>query len=142
MILVSSDGQDWQQVEVEAGFESLLGISHGQGLFVAAGDAGLVMTSPDGLTWTILRIGEDAPFWLDVVFCQDRFALSGTPGKVAYSNDGTIWEVQNTATDHFLYGITCSPEGDVAVGDFGTILQSPSSGTGAGKNVYSSDIAC
>jgi hypothetical protein len=105
----------------------LQSVTFGQGLFVAVGDFGLVMTSPDASTWTVLQVGEEPPFWLDAVFCQERFAITGTPGKVAYSRDGVQWRVQNTATDHFLYGITCSPRGDVVVGDFGTILQSPPS---------------
>ena len=126
-VLVSSNGQDWQQIEVTAGTESLQSVTFGQGLFVAVGDFGLVMTSPDASVWTVLQVGEEPPFWLDAVFCQDRFAITGTPGKVAYSQDGVQWRVQNTATDHFLYGITCSPRGDVVVGDFGTILQSPPS---------------
>ena len=47
-------------------------VTFGQGLFVAVGDFGLVMTSPDASVWTVLQVGEEPPFWLDAVFCRER----------------------------------------------------------------------
>ena len=62
----------------------------GSGLWVAAGDSGLLATSPDGTTWTqqtssfgttIRAVAHDGTQWVAV----------GLSGKLATSPDGVTW---------------------------------------------------
>jgi hypothetical protein len=52
-IVRSADATNWITVKAdEAGVSRFRGVSYAKGLFIAAGDGGLLYTSPDGLSWT------------------------------------------------------------------------------------------
>lgn len=76
--------------------DTLNGVAHGNGIWIAVGENGRILRSTDGLTWTI----EDpaASFtgtFYDVAFGEDEYgdplfvAVGDT--EVQYSDDGTTW---------------------------------------------------
>ena len=75
-------------------------VTYGNGLFVAVGSGGAVMTSPDGLRWT-RRTAAAANSWQGVAWDGQKFVAVSSNGtnRVMYSSDGFTWE--NGAVDGF-----------------------------------------
>src|SRR6266511_839974 len=83
---------------------SLSAVAYGNGMFVAVGDAGTVVTSPDGVTWTPQNSVSNA--WLlgiDVSYGNGTFVAVGNScstedpvcdGVIVMSIDGTNWTAQ------------------------------------------------
>ena len=72
------------------------GIAHGDGIFVAVGGSGTVMTSPDGITWTRRTLAADIPMRTqdlqDVTWGAGRFVAVGINSLLIHSADGITWE--------------------------------------------------
>jgi hypothetical protein len=118
--------------------EILHGITYGNGLFVAVGRGGIVLTSPDGKTWTKRTTGTTDLF--GVTYGNGLFVVVGSAGIFLTSPDGNTWtertfdnlilsKVEDTQS---LYGVTYGNGLFVAVGgsgklpsDDGIILTSP-----------------
>lgn len=64
-------------------------ITHGNGLFVAAG-TGVVYTSPDGITWTNAGIGSTATFSASG-YGAGKFVIAGSGYALFTSSDGINW---------------------------------------------------
>ena len=77
-------------VRASAADNNWLGVTYGNGLFVAVADSGTgnrVMTSPDGITWTIRASAADNG-WFGVTYGNGLFvavATSGTGNRVMTS---------------------------------------------------------
>ena len=75
------------------------GITWGNGLFVAVGDNGLIVTSPDGFSWTAV---ENSTFdnlrISNVVFGNGMFVAVGDNGKISFSPDGFNWTAVTNST--------------------------------------------
>jgi len=105
----------------------LNGVTYGNSLFVAVGDAGAVYTSEDAVTWTARASGTASNLY-GVAWVSARFVAVGADGTVITSIDGTDWSAANNANTRTLYGITDYGDSAVAVGAGGTILASSSGG--------------
>ncbi len=143
-ILTSPDGITWTQQRItrttanavttpirktSPGNPPLRGVTYGNGIFVAVGDAGTILTSPDGITWTPRNSGTSY-FLSGVTYGEGSFVAVGnigppsTWGTILTSPDGVTWISRNSGTTAFLRGVTYGNSTYVAVGDHGTIIQS------------------
>lgn len=82
-------------------------VTYGNGLYVAVGSAGAVMTSPTGITWTLRTAPTND--WSSVTYGGGVFvavATSGTNNRAMTSPDGITWTLRTTPADNFWYGVT------------------------------------
>lgn len=80
----------WRMVSPSLPIDRLNAVAHGNGKFVAVGDAGLVMTSSDGVDWAESRV-ESPVRWRAVLFAEGRFIIAGDSGRISWSDDGEVW---------------------------------------------------
>ncbi|MEO0814881.1 MAG: hypothetical protein AAFY60_18610, partial [Myxococcota bacterium] len=87
----SSDGFNYTAVQV-AGFNArdFHGVTFHDGLFVLAGEAGVVLTSPDGVTWTE-RDSDTTERLESVRYLNDAFYAVGGASTITRSFDGISW---------------------------------------------------
>jgi hypothetical protein len=76
---------------------ALWGATYGNGLFVAVGDHGTIITSPDGTQWTP-RNSTTTQWLLSVSYGGGTFVAVGNTGSVLTSPDGLNWATANPAT--------------------------------------------
>ncbi|MFY7838730.1 MAG: T9SS type A sorting domain-containing protein [Lacibacter sp.] len=97
-VYTSADGNNWSRVtdaSVPTGtFNSL---SFGTGLFVAAGNNGLLFTSTNGINWTT-RTSGTANHLYDVQFLNSSFYAVGNNATLLTSSNGTSWSVVTMGT--------------------------------------------
>jgi hypothetical protein len=94
------------------------------GLFVAVGWNGAILTSPDGVSWTRRTSGTSDTLW-DVAYGNGTFVVVGRNGTILTSPDGVSWTAQTSPTSNDLYAVTYGNGLFVAVGWNGAILTSP-----------------
>jgi hypothetical protein len=139
-IATSPDGITWisRQVSTESSFGlHLNGVTYGNGLFVATGLFGAILTSPDGVVWTqTLQITYGLS---DVAYGNGVYVAVGGLGAIFTSPDGITWTQRATPDgitwsgpgvgNRWLRGVTYGSGSFVAVGDFGILLTSPDGAT-------------
>lgn len=132
-VSTSTDGITWTSRPSEID-EPLRGVTYGNGMFVAVGNAGGIYTSDDGMTWrissppghaaltavtagngTFVAVGFTAP-------SGPGFGL--TPGVILTSPDGITWTFRDNAGIYLLAGVAYGNGTFMAVG---------------GNNIYQSD---
>jgi len=97
-LLTSTDGVNWQRVQVGYETDRLTGIAYGNGKYVivctASDYVAHIYTSSDGLSWTeTAAIGSH---WLyGVAFGDGKFVAVGQSGKILVSPDGVVWQTIN-----------------------------------------------
>src|SRR5687767_8941264 len=69
----------------------LNGVAYGNGLYVAVGENGAVVTSSDGTNWVHRSLGTAMPELLCVTHGGGRFVAGGREGVLRSSTDGTNW---------------------------------------------------
>ena len=105
----------------------LFGITYGQGLFVAVGDSGAILSSSDGVTWTNQSVATSNAFH-GVTYGNGTFVAVGKLGLILTSPDGVIWTSRASGTDHYLKGVAYGNGVYVAVGSGGGTILSSSNG--------------
>jgi len=80
-------------------------VAYGNGVFVAVGDAGTIITSPDGWTWSLQTSGIHYDLsnvsYLNGLF----FAVTGS-NKILTSSDGVKWSVRAVGQTTWLSAVT------------------------------------
>ena len=104
--------------------ESLYDVTYGDGLFVAAGGGGSILTSLDGVSWRPQASGISTDLH-GVAYGEGLFVAVGLDGTILTSPDGVSWRPQASGTSTDLYGVAYGGGLFVAVGGRGTILTSP-----------------
>ena len=104
---------------------AILGSGYGNGMFVAVGDMGTILTSSNASTWVRRTSGASLVF-RSVAYGNGIFVVVGTgPGSTLTSNDGGVtWVSRDVGTSNALYGVTFGNGVFVAVGNAGAILTS------------------
>lgn len=121
IILTSSDGTTWS-TNSSGPAANIYGLVYGNGLFVAAGDKGIITLPPDAAGWT-RRSSGITNYLKGVIHDGSRFVAVG--GKsVLTSADGATWNSQSITGEYYLDGIACGENAAhqkfyVAVGDTG-----------------------
>ncbi len=114
----------WQWRNPLAQGNNLSGITYGNGIFVAVGYSGTILTSPDGVTWTPKTSGTDYGLQ-GVAYGNSTFVAVGEFGTIITSPDGATWIARPSGSSSSLRGIAFGAGLFVAVGEKATILISP-----------------
>lgn len=104
--------------------QNLLGVGYGNGLFVAVGANGTILTSADGATWTSRPSGTAEALY-DAAYANGTYVVVGQSGTILTSSDGTTWTQRTTNTLAMISGVAYGNGRFVAVADSGGILTSP-----------------
>jgi hypothetical protein len=75
-------------------FNGLNGVTHGNGLFVAVGEGGTILTSRDGVSWTQRTSGDN--LLLGVTYGNGLFVAVGGGGAILTSRDGVSWTARTS----------------------------------------------
>jgi hypothetical protein len=102
---------------------SLNAIAYGNGLYVAVGAAGTVLTSADATNWT-RRISGTFEQLNSITFGNNQFVAVGAFGAIVTSADGILWAPQYGGTFFSLNGVTFGNGMYVVVGENNTIITS------------------
>ncbi|MHB1042486.1 MAG: S-layer homology domain-containing protein [Eubacteriales bacterium] len=108
---------------------TLKGAAYGNGLYVAVGDSGTILTSPDGTNWTNRTF--DTTYNLNgVAYGKGIFVAVGASGTAFTSPDGIRWSCNSDASNILdlgaeIYGVAYGKGFFVAVCSDGKILTSP-----------------
>jgi len=83
------------------------GIAFGNGLFVAVGDNGLIITSPDGINWT-QRTSPLNSHFTNIIFGNNIFVISvnDSVNNIMTSPDGINWTVRQILPNAFVNAMT------------------------------------
>ena len=128
-IIKSSDNILWTS-ETSGSSYSLNGVTYGNGLYVAVGDSGTILTSPaatgsllDGSIWTSRpSYGSSLN---GVTYGNGLFVAVGQSGEIFTSPDGISWTQRNSGTSYHFYGVTYGNGLFVTVGYSGIVYTSP-----------------
>jgi len=87
-------GSTWTRRE-SGTWRPLFGVTYGNGLFVAVGDVGILITSPDGVNWTRRDPAGTANTLFGVTYGNGIFVVVGGGGIILISSDGVSWREAN-----------------------------------------------
>jgi hypothetical protein len=105
---------DW--VETESGTNANLNaVVYGDGLFVAVGDSGTVVTSEDGVTWEKQETGIAAQL-VDIAYGNKMYVAVSKEGESIVSNNGKSWELGGYATTKWIESIAYGNDNFISVG--------------------------
>jgi hypothetical protein len=116
----SSDGREWELHELPTVWP-LHSVAWGDGVFVAVGDEGTLLTSADGWVWEEQWSTTTADLER-IAWAGNRFIAVGGGGTILSSADSVNWGPDLSASTAHLYGVAGGEEVAVAVGEGGTIL--------------------
>ena len=103
-----------------------LGVSVGNGTFIAVGENGLVATSPNGTNWNN-RASDTAANLNRVAFTGDFFTAVGEGGVALTStNNGVSWLPEDTGATNDLFHAASGDHSRVVIGDNEVRLQNAS----------------
>jgi hypothetical protein len=106
------------------GSMTLRGLAYGNGLFVATGENGTILTSSDGVNWAS-RTSGTSNFLQAVTFGNNIFVAVGSNGTVLTSPNGITWTSRTGGTSNVLYAVIFGNNTFVAVSLNGNIFTSP-----------------
>jgi hypothetical protein len=91
----------WNLCNTNAAY-NLTGIMYGNGLYVATGTSGTLLTSRDAITWATNDIGTS--LWLfDVAYGNNTFVTTGQSGTIYSSPDGITWTARSSGITADFY---------------------------------------
>jgi len=116
----------WSWLYLRPQGSSFNAVTYGDGLFVAVGDWGAIVTSGDAYHWTNQSYGT-FPNLLGVGYSAGTYAAVGVGGVILTSSNCINWTQRSSPTTNTLRGIAGNPvyhanNQFLAVGDRGTIV--------------------
>jgi hypothetical protein len=99
-------------------------VTYGNGLYVAVGDAGTILTSLDGTSWTY-RTFADGPGLKSVIYGNHQYLTVGNSGTALSSPDGIAWTSHVIDSGASFHDVIYADSQYLAVGDFGAVFTSP-----------------
>ncbi|MFI5296392.1 MAG: WD40/YVTN/BNR-like repeat-containing protein [Thermodesulfovibrionales bacterium] len=94
----------WHVRNYSSNGNALNSVTYGNGLFVAVGYAGTIITSPDGVNWTSRSSGTSADL-NDVTNGNGMFVAVGLDGTILSSRDGLNWTTGSSGTSATLTSV-------------------------------------
>jgi hypothetical protein len=101
----------------------LYGVAAGNGLYLAAGAKGAILTSSDALHWTN-QISTVTNTLLGATFGAGQFVVVGDADTLLTSPDGMAWTQRFSSTNRALRAAAYGNGQFIAVGDEGTVVRS------------------
>ncbi len=101
----------------------MIGVTYGNGMYVAVGTNGTVLTSSDGLNWMTRTVGTAIQL-NGVAYSNGTYVAVGQSGKILTSSDGVSWIIRDSGTTNELRTVNYINGSYFAVGANGTILTS------------------
>lgn len=99
---VASEDIEWSWVNPYPQGNHLNAIAYGNGLFVAVGSDGVIITSSNGENWELQDSGT-SQILFNVAWCGNQFVSVGNKGTILTSPDGITWTKQNSGTSYSTY---------------------------------------
>ena len=87
---------------------TLRAVTYGNGLYVAVGDSGAIVTSGDGYNWTNQSYGT-FPFLCGVGYANGVFAAVGMGGAIVTSSNGVVWTQRASPITNNLWAVAGNP---------------------------------
>ena len=100
-IMSSSDGINWTERVNDS--NNYVRCCYNESVFVATGEAGIIVTSPDGVTWTSRTSGTTTDLW-GVCGTTSLFVITGDSGLILISADAITWESKSSGVTSHLRG--------------------------------------
>jgi len=82
-------------------------IAYGDGIFVAVGYSGTIITSNNGVRWTSRNSGTDHRLQ-SIAYGNRTFVAVGRNGLIVTSKHGHAWRLRNSGTSSHLWSVTCT----------------------------------
>jgi hypothetical protein len=102
----------------------IVGLTFGQGKFVAVGYEGTILTSTNGRKWSGANAGVAQNHNLNAVCYGNGLFVAAGYQTILISTNGNDWEDRSSGIDTFLFSVAYGNGAFVAVGIAGTILRS------------------
>lgn len=119
----TSDGINWQQLEMRRAVPDFSAVAKGAGGYVAVGSAGVIWRSADGYSWQQVASPTTASL-VALAARPGRWVAVGSGGVIVSSPDGIQWTLENSGTVKALRDIAWNGQRFAASGEGGTILTS------------------
>jgi photosystem II stability/assembly factor-like uncharacterized protein len=119
---MSTNGTSWSVAPLDSSV-NLWSVGFGNGLFVAVGDNGTILTADDEGEWTASDSGTTNTLE-GVAYGNGVYVVTGINGAILNSPDADTWSVANSHVNDDLCGATFANGVFVVVGANGTILTS------------------
>ncbi|WP_240036784.1 S-layer homology domain-containing protein [Paenibacillus amylolyticus] len=103
--------------------QNMIGVTYGNGMYVAVGTSGTVLTSSDGVNW-MTRTAGTATQLNGVAYSNGTYVAVGQGGRILTSSDGMSWIIRDSGTTNDLRTVNYINGAYMAVGANGTILTS------------------
>jgi hypothetical protein len=118
----SNPAESWQTAGYSSGERSLNAVTYGNGMFVAVGNSGIIVTSPDGINWT-QQANTSETSLLAVAYGNGSYVAVGGASLILTSSDAVTWETQESSVflGETLTGIAYGNGTFVVVGDYSTL---------------------
>ena len=124
-LFILSNIPPWTTRTSGFGTNTILGVTYGDGLYVAVGSSGTLTTSPDGTTWTTRTSGFGTTNIRGVTYGDGLYVAVGSSGTLTTSPDGTTWTTRTSGFGtNTILGVTYGDGLYVAVGEAGKLTTS------------------
>ena len=137
-VIVSSDGESWNEIVLRDGQPALFTVTHDGNQFFVAGADGAAFASFDGFNWTQLQTPVTGVSYLSAAWNGSKLVLAGgsdspseRPIGIASTDGGVSWEIFNIDGTYESRGMAFGNGRFVSVGQ-----TAPVSGEGA---IYTAD---
>ena len=97
------EGISWRE-QISNTTNQLLGIAFGNGLWVAVGVKGTILTSSDGISWTKLT-NPTTHNLTEIAYANGIWVIVGYSGSILTSKDGISWTRQTSHTGEYLSSV-------------------------------------
>jgi len=117
--------------------KSLMDVTYGQGIYVAVGEAGTILTSHDGLDWEEQDSGENFENFNSIGYFNGKFMATNSSCSVFVSSNGTVWDKIAIDDNSFTCYISKVVYGDRDGHGSGTLVAVSAAGGGMiNKHIY------
>jgi hypothetical protein len=102
-VVTSPNGLAWT-LRSSGTANNLNRVAFGNGVYVAVGNGGTIISSADGASWDV-QLSETTADLNSVRFLNGQFVAVGAAGTLLVSTDGSIWSASSVGTTAALYDV-------------------------------------
>ena len=119
LMMVSTGSADpldkWYKRLIFSKGEILNDVTYANGIFVAVGEDGIILTSTNGEIWTKINLWTSNDLE-SVCFGNGNFVVVGWNGTIITSQNGEMWTARNSGIHYNLYGVAYGNGNFIAFG--------------------------